>query len=132
MVKGNVRDSAVVNKVVEGVDVVFHEAALVDARAEKRESGNDRAHRLNVFIAADWVRLLTGVTIFLALYLVTAPPIDAINQTDVNNLRPMFPGLGITSKLLEIPLKLVETPLKNAIHKQRKSSNRAPDTFTFN
>ena len=30
LVKGDVRDSAVVNKVVKGVDAVFHEAALVD------------------------------------------------------------------------------------------------------
>ena len=30
LVKGDVRDSAIVNKVVEGVEVVFHEAALVD------------------------------------------------------------------------------------------------------
>jgi nucleoside-diphosphate-sugar epimerase len=30
LVKGDVRDSGIVNKVVEGVDVVFHEAALVD------------------------------------------------------------------------------------------------------
>jgi UDP-glucose 4-epimerase len=30
LVKGDIRDSAVVNKVVKGVDAVFHEAALVD------------------------------------------------------------------------------------------------------
>jgi nucleoside-diphosphate-sugar epimerase len=30
LVKGDVRSSSIVNKVVEGVDVVFHEAALVD------------------------------------------------------------------------------------------------------
>jgi hypothetical protein len=56
--------------------------------------------------------LVTGEALFLATYLTVAPLIGAINQTDVNNLRAMFSGLGITSKLLEIPLTLVEKPLK--------------------
>jgi hypothetical protein len=51
-------------------------------------------------------------TRFLATYLITAPLIGAINQTDISNLKAMFSGLGITSKLLEIPLTLVEKPLK--------------------
>jgi hypothetical protein len=44
--------------------------------------------------------------------LIAAPLIGAINQTDINNLRAMFSGLGIISKLLEIPLTLVEKQLK--------------------
>ena len=52
---------------------------------------------------------------FLATYLITAPLIGAINQTDTNNLKAMFSGLGITSKLLEIPLTLVKKPLKTRV-----------------
>jgi stage V sporulation protein B len=67
---------------------------------------------LNVFTAAAWITFTTGVILFLAIYLIAAPLIGAINQTDVNNLRAMFSGLGIISKLLEIPLTLIEKSLK--------------------
>ena len=56
--------------------------------------------------------IVTGGALFLATYLTVAPLIGAINQTDINNLRAMFSGLGIISKLLEIPLTLVEKLLK--------------------
>ena len=72
---------------------------------------------LSVFSAAEWIRLVTGGTIFLATYLAVAPLVGAINQTDINNLRAMFSGLGIVSKLLEIPLTLLEkTPKTRARH----------------
>jgi hypothetical protein len=67
---------------------------------------------LSVLNAATWVLLATGMALFLAIYLTVAPLIGAINQTDINNLRAMFSGLGIMSKLLEIPLTIVEKPLK--------------------
>jgi len=67
---------------------------------------------LSVLNAANWVLLATGMALFLVIYLTVAPLIGAINQTDVNNLRAMFSGLGIISKLLEIPLTIVEKPLK--------------------
>jgi hypothetical protein len=57
------------------------------------------------------VLLATGLTLFLAIYLTAAPLIGAINQTDVNNLRAMFSGLGIISKILQIPLILVQKVL---------------------
>jgi O-antigen/teichoic acid export membrane protein len=72
---------------------------------------------LTFFNAAAWLTLTGGVIIFLAISLIAAPLIGAINQTDINNLRAMFSGLGIISKLLEIPLTLMEKPLK--IHLQR-------------
>ena len=56
--------------------------------------------------------LMTGEALFLATYLIVTPFINAINQTDVNNLRAMFSGLGIISKILEVPLMLIEKPLK--------------------
>jgi len=56
--------------------------------------------------------LVSGGALFLATYLTVAPLIGPINQTDINNLRAMFSGLGIISKLLEIPLILMEKLLK--------------------
>jgi lipopolysaccharide exporter len=73
---------------------------------------------LSVLSTAEWIRLVAAGVLFLATYLTAAPLIGAINQTDVNNLRAMFSGLGPVSKLIEIPLKLVEKPLRT----------RAPNT----
>jgi O-antigen/teichoic acid export membrane protein len=58
--------------------------------------------------AADWITLITGGIIFLATYILVAPIIGAINQGDINNLRAMLSGLGIISKLINIPLALAE------------------------
>ena len=67
---------------------------------------------LAVFNAAAWLTLTGGIIIFLVTYLITAPLIGAISQTDINNLRSMFAGLGVISKLLEVPLTLMEKQLK--------------------
>lgn len=67
---------------------------------------------LNIFTAAAWLTLAFGVILFLTIYLLFVPLIGAINQTDIDNLRSMFSGLGIVSKLLEVPLTLMEKPLK--------------------
>jgi O-antigen/teichoic acid export membrane protein len=67
---------------------------------------------LNTFPTAAWIKLISGATLFLFIYLISAPVIGAINQTDINNLRAMFSGLGIVSKLLEIPFVLIEKSLK--------------------
>jgi O-antigen/teichoic acid export membrane protein len=63
---------------------------------------------LNFLNTAEWVRLITGGTIFLLVYILTAPTINAINQSDIKNLRAMFSGLGIISKLINIPLIIAE------------------------
>jgi O-antigen/teichoic acid export membrane protein len=67
---------------------------------------------LTVLAADDWVRLASGLIVFLVLYLISAPLIGAVNQTDVNNLRAMLSGLGVVSKILEIPLRFMEKTLK--------------------
>ncbi len=67
---------------------------------------------LGVFNAAAWMMLTVGFVLFIVVYLVSAPLIGAVNQADVNNFRSMFAGLGVVSKLLEIPLKFVEQTLK--------------------
>jgi O-antigen/teichoic acid export membrane protein len=72
---------------------------------------------LIVFNVVAWLTLIGGVIVFLVIYLITAPLIGAVNQTDINNIRAMFSDLGIISKLIDIPLTLMEKPLK--IHLQR-------------
>jgi stage V sporulation protein B len=63
---------------------------------------------LNFLTTAEWIRLLIGGTIFLGIFLFAAPLIGAVNQTDINNMKTMFSGLGTISKLLSIPFKLLE------------------------
>ena len=63
---------------------------------------------INVIGYNDWLRLAVGIAVFLVLYLVSAPLTDAIKQTDIDNLRAMFSGLGVISKILEIPLRIME------------------------
>jgi O-antigen/teichoic acid export membrane protein len=75
----------------------------------------------SVFVATAWIVLTTGVMLFLAIYLIVLPFVGAINQTDVNNLRALFSGLGIMSKLIEIPLALVEKSLRT---RTERASNR--------
>jgi len=74
---------------------------------------------LNFLNTAEWIRLLIGGIIFLTIYILTAPMIGAISQSDINNLRAMFSSLGIISRLIEIPLKLVEKTARKALHKPR-------------
>ncbi len=77
---------------------------------------------LQLFASSDWLNLLIGIGIFLVVYLVSAPLVGAINQADVNNLRTMFSGLGPVSKIIDIPLKFMEQPLKIR-HKQNLDKN---------
>jgi O-antigen/teichoic acid export membrane protein len=75
------------------------------------------------FTAAYWVLLVAGSILFLAVYLISAPLVGAINQLDVNNLRTMFSGLGIISRLLEIPLKIIEKIIRTR-NSQAKTKKR--------
>jgi len=63
---------------------------------------------LNFINIVEWLRLITGGIIFLAAYILIAPLIGAVSQSDINNLRAMFSGLKIISKLMNIPLALAE------------------------
>jgi O-antigen/teichoic acid export membrane protein len=57
---------------------------------------------------AEWAKLVVGITIFLAIYIFTAPIIGAVTQTDISNIRTMFSGLGVVSRIINIPLKAAE------------------------
>ena len=67
---------------------------------------------LNIFVAAEWMVLTIGAILFLSVYLICAPLIGAITQSDINNLRVMLSGLGLMSKIFGIILSIVEKPLK--------------------
>ena len=59
-----------------------------------------------------WLQLLSGLVLFLGVYLFSAPLMGAINLMDINNLRTMISGLGLASRVLHIPLAIMEKPLK--------------------
>jgi len=60
-----------------------------------------------IYLAA-WIRLVVGLMIFLAAYVFTAPMIGAITQSEIDNLRTVLSGLGVISKIVNIPLLLIE------------------------
>jgi len=71
---------------------------------------------LTIFHLSDWIKLGLGLLLFMIIYLPSISLIGTLKQNDINNLRAMFHGLGIISKIIDIPLKLVEIIVK------RKSS----------
>lgn len=66
---------------------------------------------------AEWIRLVAGGTIFLIVYIITAPLIGAITLSDINNLKAMFSGLGIISKLIDISLTIAEKTARSTPEK---------------
>jgi O-antigen/teichoic acid export membrane protein len=58
--------------------------------------------------AANWTKLVIGLIIFLTVYVFGAPIVGAVSLTDINNLRTMFSGMGVISKIIDIPLKAAE------------------------
>jgi O-antigen/teichoic acid export membrane protein len=67
---------------------------------------------LSVFIMAEWIQLASGLVLFLGVFLTIAPVVGAVSSRDVGNLRAMFSGIGILSRLLEIPLVIMEKTLR--------------------
>jgi O-antigen/teichoic acid export membrane protein len=78
-------------------------------------------HFLNT---ANWIKLIIGLIIFLTVYVLGAPIIGAVSLTDINNLRTMFSGMGIISKIINPPLKAAEkaAQTRTANRKQREKS----------
>jgi O-antigen/teichoic acid export membrane protein len=75
---------------------------------------------LVLFTTAYWVSLVVGTIFFAVVYLISAPLVGAINQSDVNNLKSMFSGSGVISKFLEIPLTVIDKILE-----KRGSQNKS-------
>lgn len=68
---------------------------------------------LAVFNAPYWILLAAGAVIFLIVYLVSAPLIGAVNRVDIDNLKLMISGLGIISKIMDVPLLLMRKICKD-------------------
>jgi len=66
---------------------------------------------LSFVSTTEWMKLTIAGTIFLAIFLFTVPLIGAITQNDINALRSMFSGLGFVSKLINVPISLIEKAL---------------------
>ena len=64
---------------------------------------------LTVFSFSNWIALAAGLPLFLVIYLASVLLSSVIKQNDINNLRAMFLGMGFVSKILEIPLKIMES-----------------------
>lgn len=67
---------------------------------------------LNVFATVYWLKLVSGAILFLAIFLIAVPLFGGINQVDIANLRVLLSGLGTVSRILEIPLTIMEKTLK--------------------
>ncbi len=63
-----------------------------------------------------WIELIIGATAFLATYIILASLIGAVKRADIENIKEMIKGLGPLSKLLSLPLSLIEK-LMLKIHK---------------
>ena len=70
------------------------------------------------------IQLILGLAVFLAVYILGAPIIGAVTQSDIDVLRNMFSSLGIVSKIINIPLKAAEkaAQTKSAKKKQPEKS----------
>jgi stage V sporulation protein B len=61
----------------------------------------------------NWALLVIGLFLFIGIYLFLAPILGAVDQIDIDSLRNMFAGTGLVSKILEIPLVLMEGVIKH-------------------
>ena len=80
--------------------------------------------------AADWTKLIIGTVVFLVVYVEGAPMIGAVNLADINGLRTMFSGMGVISKIINIPLTAAEKVARPI--EQAKSRRGAEHTRSNN
>jgi stage V sporulation protein B len=57
---------------------------------------------------ADWMKLMVGLVVFLTVYVLGAPMVGAVSLADLSTLRIMFSGMGIVSRIFDVPLKVAE------------------------
>jgi cystathionine beta-lyase family protein involved in aluminum resistance len=60
-----------------------------------------------------------GLAVFLIIYVLGAPLIGAMGQSEIDTIRNMFSGLGIISKIINIPLRAAEKAAKIKTPKQK-------------
>ncbi len=69
-----------------------------------------------------FVLLILGFLFFTVVYVVTAPLIGAINYADIESLKAMTSGLPLVSKILGLPLMLMQKICLFSDHSSNKSS----------
>jgi hypothetical protein len=63
-----------------------------------------------------WIlTLAAGFVVFLVVFLVVAPLLGAVNRMDIENFRTMFSGLGVISKVLNVPLLFMRKMCKSNV-----------------
>jgi O-antigen/teichoic acid export membrane protein len=75
---------------------------------------------VNFLSTAEWIKLVVGGMIFLAVYILLAPLVGAVNKSDISNLRIMLSGLGVISKVINIPLTITEKVSTRQSSKEKK------------
>ena len=63
---------------------------------------------LNLLNASSWMGIIVGGPIFLGCYFLSLPVLNAVDKVEIQNLRSMFSGLGLITKILNIPFNLLE------------------------
>jgi hypothetical protein len=72
---------------------------------------------VNVISLPWWVMLASGFVVFLFVFMVSAPLLGAINQTDIWNLKAMLSGLGTVGRVLNFPLSFMKKMCREENHK---------------
>ncbi|PVX24262.1 MAG: hypothetical protein CW691_08115 [Candidatus Bathyarchaeum sp.] len=70
---------------------------------------------------ANWILLIVGAIIFIAVYIVTAPMLNAVSKTDIQYLKEMVKSLGPLAPILNIPLAIAEQ-IANIFQRTEKST----------
>jgi O-antigen/teichoic acid export membrane protein len=66
------------------------------------------AYLPNLLNIANWTKLIIGLVIMVTVYVLSAPLIGAVSLADINNLRTLFSGLGVVTKIINVALKVAE------------------------
>lgn len=61
---------------------------------------------------AAWLQLVLGLVVFLIIYVLGAPVIGVMCQSDIDGLRAMFSDFGIISRMINVPLSIAEKTAK--------------------
>jgi len=73
---------------------------------------------------SNWIKLIAGLIIVFTGYLLIAPIIGAVNLTDINNLKTMFSGMRVISKMISLPLGIAQKAITTREKRQLKKKLR--------
>jgi O-antigen/teichoic acid export membrane protein len=80
---------------------------------------------LSFFNLTSWIGLIIGGSVFISCYLFALPMLRGVDEMEVQNLKAMFSGLGLITRLLSIPLNLLQRFLEfQRAYSKRDSATR--------